>query len=127
MKTCLALGALTLALACSLAAQVPLRPPPDTTTHHPAYLGARASRPRHSHPWLGAAIGAVAGGAIGFAVWRPCSGWCFFPVSQGATTALGAAAGGLLGWAIGSAITTEGRSRVPTPWEYPRPHMWSLP
>jgi hypothetical protein len=118
VKTCLALGALTLSVACSLAAQVPLRPPPDTT-HHPTWPAgsAFASKPRHSHPWLGAAIGAVTGGVIGYAAWRPCgSSWLCFGPSQGATAAIGAAAGAPLGWAIGSAITTEDRSRVPTPW-----------
>ena len=113
MKTCLALGALTLSLACSLAAQVPLRPPPDTT-HHPTWPAGSvfASKPRHSHPWLGAAIGAVTGGIIGYAAWRPSSRkvwWCSAGPSQGATVAIGAAAGALLGWAIGSAITTEDR------------------
>jgi len=115
MKTGLVLWALVLSLACPLAAQVPLRPPPDTT-RHPTWPGAGegASSPRHSHPWLGAAVGAAAGGVIGYLAWRPCSGLCFFSLSQGATTALGAIAGGLLGWAVGSSITTA--YRAPIPW-----------
>jgi hypothetical protein len=118
----LVIAALTMGLACSLSAQVPLRPPPDTT-RRPTWPGATAvaARPRHSHPWLGAAIGAVAGGAFGCAVWRPCSGWWCFTPSRGATTATGAAGGALLGWAIGSSITAAARARVAAPWRYAPP------
>jgi hypothetical protein len=64
MKTRLATWILVLSLACPLAAQVPLRPPPDTT-RHPVWPGAVASEPRHAHPWLGAAVGAAVGATVG--------------------------------------------------------------
>jgi hypothetical protein len=111
MKTCFVLAAVALLLAGPLAAQVSLRPPPDTTSH-PRSPDARAYAPpelRRRHPWLGAAVGAVAGGLVGYVVWRPstCEGWCFGPPgpSQGAAAGIGAAAGALFGYVIGSAIS----------------------
>ena len=118
MKTRFVLAALALSLAGPLAAQVSLRPPPDTTTH-PRSPDARAyapPTPRHGHPWMGAAVGAAVGGVVGYALWRPCTGWVCIPPTPETAAVFGAAAGTLFGYVIGSAITTENRSR--TAWRF---------
>ncbi len=123
MKTGLVLAALALSLAGSLAAQVPLRPQADTTPR-PTWPGASApaAKTRHSHPWLGAAVGAVAGGVIGYVAWRPCREMVCVPRTQSEAAAVGALAGALVGATVGSFSSTA--SRAPVPWQ--RPYTLSL-
>ena len=115
VKIRLVVVALMLVLSVTLAAQVPLRPPADTSSR-PTWpgLGAVVPKPRHAHPLLGAAVGAAVGGGVGYLVWRPCTGWVGVLCRRGETVALGAGLGAILGWAVGSAITTEDRAPAPT-------------
>ena len=67
--------------------------------------------------WIGAAIGSVAGGIIGYATYKPCTGWCILAASSRGDNFVvgvfsGAFTGAILGGITGIIIKLNKKKRM---------------